>query len=75
MAVTNVEGDDRVSIVWFEGEPDKSTLNAMIVDESFNIINGASVSIMARGGSTQRSLSEVTYCFSHTTMSPPSDAW
>lgn len=50
MAVTNVEGDDRVSIVWFEGEPDKSTLNAMIVDESFNIINGASVSIMARGG-------------------------
>jgi len=50
MAVTSVDGEDRVSIAWLEGESDNSVLKIVIVDESFNLPIGVSKTILARGG-------------------------
>ena len=50
MAVTSVDGEDRVSIAWLEGESDSSVLKIVIVDESFSLPIGVSATILARGG-------------------------
>ena len=50
MAVTSVDGEDRVSIAWLEGESDSSVLKIVIVDESFSLPIGVSTTILARGG-------------------------
>ena len=50
MAVTSVDGEDRVSMAWLEGESDSSVLKIVIVDESFSLPIGVSTTILARGG-------------------------
>ena len=50
MAVTSVDGEDSISMAWFEGDPDRSVLKTVIVDESFGLSNGVSTTTLARGG-------------------------
>lgn len=50
MAVDQVDDKDRIAIGWIEGEEDSSILRVVIVDEGFSTINGASYSVLARGG-------------------------
>ena len=49
MAVSEVDGEERISVIWFEGSSESAVLRGAVVDESFNVVGGASVSVPARG--------------------------